>query len=132
MNRPSYGWDLPPGVSMGDPHIAGPDEGTMEVECGEEGVDVIFDHPVSEAIELVQEDTRPADVRLAWFIDRLAEAASTTATCDFEGEVDVVWSDRTTYTWTCPYCGTDHEGEIDTGPDPDDLRDLARDMAEDD
>ena len=34
--------------------------------------------------------------------------------------------------WTCPQCGSDNTHQLETGPDPDYLRDLARDLALDD
>ena len=34
--------------------------------------------------------------------------------------------------WTCPRCGSDNTYILDTGPDPDDARELARDLALDD
>lgn len=98
----SFGWNYPPGVTGREWQIAGPSaEYPQQVVCEEQDVTLKIVDTRGKVVEVEVEQ------------------------CPFEGEVDVAVYGRTTYCWTCPFCGREHEDEIEeSGPDPDLQREM--------
>lgn len=69
---------------------------------------------------------RLEDLRL----DALAMPEAEDVECGYDGEVDDPQYSRLAgiVSWECPRCGCHREEDVDTEPDPDDARDMARDL----
>ena len=131
MNSSHY----PPGVTGREPQIAGYPETSMEVDCVRQEAVCLYKFEVLEEVALVigrVSSGADPDASLLDLQQLLQEdAEETTAECDWSGEADgYVEGDE--FIWTCPRCGSDNTHMLDTGPDPDDARELARDLALDD
>lgn len=128
--------NYPPGVSGNEPQIAGYDEAVMTMTCSEVGlclypktlVDDLLDEvsqvftvprtvrsegqrgwrPENDAERLVRAQNRLLKVR-----EELDTAVryDEDAMCGFSGQVDVQIN-RTVVTWTCPWCGAEHEDDL--------------------
>lgn len=135
----------PPGVTGNEPQIAGSVDLVVEKQCGSDGIDVYPKLLVDELIGNVsqvltsrrtvrqegdglREETNKerllrAQNELLRMREELDRAGMTTDdACTFDGEVDAqVWN--FTLTWTCPWCGAEHEDDRHFERDPDEGRD---------
>lgn len=119
----------PPGVTGMEPEIAGYPEGTMNVECSSTGATLMAYevhaavNDLSFRLEVAAKNAAAMQKPLPDVVLQIAqqlrddlgglEEAEESQDCDFEGEVDVVFTSRTTYEWECPRCGNEQEGELE-------------------
>lgn len=110
----------PPGVSGREPQIAGPlREFEVEVECAASVEAVLA------PLVLLRSLLGETEVVVRGALEELiasAEQSSEVGECGWSGRADAAQWDRYSYTWTCPRCGADHEGELDE-PEVDGERD---------
>lgn len=112
----------PPGVTGNEPEIAGLHESVMEVSCRRDEAVTLYRYQVLDLVDSVLQRVRgyrtvSANLGAVTVVERLREDLlaldEASSPCDWEGAADVVWADRTTFTWTCPQCGSDWEDEVD-------------------
>jgi hypothetical protein len=131
--------NYPPGVTGNEPQIAGYPEQDMEVECGNSLGRFLGVHQVRTLLVEMQDQFRSMGVSNAGspvaamheVLDALDDQEETVAACQWSGTVTAQIADGEAW-WDCPMCGAEQSEEIETGPDPDDARELARDLAMDD
>lgn len=115
--------NYPPGVTGRERQIAGDIERVMNRLCVNDTYDVVQAHRLLDFLPL--EDAHPGgdpamfieEIR-AWIIENQYEEAEGEE-CGFDGDVDCVIDPVgygvVTISWTCPWCGSEHEDE--EGPD---------------
>lgn len=123
--------NYPPGVTGHEPQIAGYNSHDVSVECLSEDVSGVptalvmsLLADIAQALtapgglyldrpdHLVRDDVARARQRIENARDALKAADGEHVECGFEGDVEAVIEYGTLY-WTCPWCGTAHEDNIE-------------------